>query len=154
MKQGTGESLLSLAGSSSEGDSTNKLTTLLGNVDEKVRGPTRVHTTSSSCTCVDRANINSTCSLQCQSFVCLSRAVKETQCFQRKLLSQGRFLCASVSAGSTDYVLCCFGPAVLLCYVVLLQTDGIVIINAAGIIMMVNTVSGRQQWKQQLLQQQ
>jgi len=38
MKQGTSESLLSLAGSSTEADSTSRLTQLMGNVDEKVRG--------------------------------------------------------------------------------------------------------------------
>lgn len=37
MKQGTSESLLSLAGSSTEADSTSRLTQLMGNVDEKVR---------------------------------------------------------------------------------------------------------------------
>lgn len=36
MKQGTAESLLSLAGSSSDADSTVQLTALLGNIDEKV----------------------------------------------------------------------------------------------------------------------
>jgi hypothetical protein len=37
MKQGTGESLLSLAGSSSDAEATVQLTALLGNIDEKVR---------------------------------------------------------------------------------------------------------------------
>jgi hypothetical protein len=36
MKQGTSESLLSLAGSSTESDSNGKLSQLLGTVDEKV----------------------------------------------------------------------------------------------------------------------
>jgi hypothetical protein len=42
MKQGTNESLLSLAGSSSDAEATVALTSLLGNIDEKV-GDARLH---------------------------------------------------------------------------------------------------------------
>jgi hypothetical protein len=37
MKQGTNESLLSLAGSSSDAEAAVQMTSLLGNIDEKVR---------------------------------------------------------------------------------------------------------------------
>lgn len=52
MKQGTAESLLSLAGSSSDAEATVQLTALLGNIDEKVRscqGAVCCHTCAVSC---------------------------------------------------------------------------------------------------------
>lgn len=100
MKQGTSESLLSLAGSTSEADTTSKLTQLLGNVDEKVRG-WRVHG-------------------------CMP-------CTAPKASTQAACTHPPLAHAASRHNMRAFTHTRA-------QNDGIVIINAAGIIMMINGV--------------